>query len=103
KRRFEWLGETFEIDAAYPPSSDSLIEIAIDVKRIESPRDIHKRADEVINKATKFKAAHPHSRFFAVVYYPFPAQHVNVQSRLKSEYIDGIFFAGESLSSISNT
>lgn len=101
KRKFTYDGEIFEIDAAHP--GDGEIEIAIDVKRIEATRDTHKRADEIINKAMKFKRAHPLGKFFAVVYYPFPAQHINLKSRLKSEHIDEVFFAAETPSSIANT
>jgi hypothetical protein len=94
KRRFVVGSESFEIDAAAPPTGD--IEIAIDVKRIEARRDIHKRADEIINKATKFKKRHPKSLFAAVVYYPFTAEQINVQSRLKSRYLDAVCFASQS-------
>ena len=93
KRRFEVGGESFEIDAAAPATGK--IEIAIDIKRIEARRDIHKRADEIINKATKFKRKHPKSVFAAVVYYPFTVEHVNVQSRLESRYIDVVCFASQ--------
>jgi len=93
KRRFDVGKESFEIDAAAPETGK--IEIAIDVKRIEARRDIHKRADEIINKATKFKKKHPKSLFAAVVYYPFTAEHVNVQSRLESRYIDAVCFASQ--------
>lgn len=99
KRYFEVAGERFEIDAGHP-STGKQIEVAIDIKRIESSRDIHKRADEIINKATKFKTVFPKAQFIAVIYYPFPTQHGNVTSRLKSDFIDNIFFAGESESSI---
>lgn len=99
KRRFACDGEEFELDAAHPAKGEP-IEIAVDIKRIESPRDIHKRADEIINKATKFKKVYPHGKFVALVYYPFPTQHINAQSRLQSAHIDGVFFAGESQSSI---
>jgi hypothetical protein len=101
KRRFTCNGDEFEIDAASPPKGDK-IDIAIDVKRIESPKDTHKRADEIINKATKFKKTYPNGKFYAVVYYPFPNQHINLQSRLHSEFIDEVFFAGETRSSIAN-
>ncbi|GMU81192.1 MAG: hypothetical protein AMXMBFR47_10630 [Planctomycetota bacterium] len=93
KRRFQAGEESFEIDAAAPESGP--IEVAIDVKRIEARRDIHKRADEIINKATKFKGKHPKSLFAAVVYYPFTSEHVNVQSRLESQYIDTVSFASQ--------
>jgi hypothetical protein len=100
KRKFKCDGEEFEIDAAFPLTGN--IDIAIDIKRIESPRDIHKRADEIINKAAKFKRTFPKGAFVAVVYYPFPNQHINLQSRLHSPYINEIFFAGETPSSITN-
>jgi hypothetical protein len=93
KRRFEVGNESFEIDAAAPETGK--IEVAIDVKRIEARRDIHKRADEIINKATKFKKKHPKGLFAAVVYYPFTSEHVNVQSRLESRYIDAVCFASQ--------
>lgn len=101
KRKFECESEKFEIDAAYP-GSGSRIDIAIDVKRIESPKDIHKRSDEIARKASKFKKTYPKGKFYAVVYYPFPNQHINLQSRLRDEDIDGLFFAGETPSSIEN-
>ena len=99
KRKFKVGREEFEIDAAYPAKGDA-IQYAIDVKRIESPRDIHKRSDEIINKAVKFKDIFPNGRFFAVIYYPFPNQHINVQSRLHDKNIDGLFFAAQSPSSV---
>lgn len=100
KCKFVCDGEDFEIDAAYPQTGD--IEVGIDVKRIESARDTHKRADEIINKATKFKKTFPNGKFYVVVYYPFPSQHINLQSRLKSDHIDEVFFAAETPSSIAN-
>lgn len=93
KRRFKVGDESFEIDAAAPETGK--IEVAIDVKRIEARRDIHKRADEIINKAAKFKRKHPKGLFAAVVYYPFTAEHVNVQSRLQSRSIDAVCFASQ--------
>src|SRR4030042_3917269 len=36
----------------------------------------------------------------AVIYYPFGAEHVNVQSRLQSPNIDAVAFAGESEESV---
>jgi len=99
KRKFLHGEDRFEIDAAYPDAGDT-IEIAIDVKRIEAQRDIHKRSDEIVNKAAKFKSIFPNGLFFAVVYFPFVNQQINLKTRLSSEYIDGLFFAGESQSSI---
>jgi hypothetical protein len=83
KRKFRAGSEEFEIDAAYPSGGDA-IEVAVDVKRIESPRDIHKRADEIINKASKFKAVNPSGKFFAVVYYPFPNEHIKSRAVLRA-------------------
>lgn len=94
KRRFEVAEESFELDAAAPATGP--IEIGVDVKRIEARRDIHKRADEIINKAAKFKKKFRKGRFAAVVYYPFTVEHVNVQSRLESRYIDAVCFASQS-------
>jgi len=94
KRKFEVAGESFELDAAAPETGP--IEVGIDVKRIEARRDIHKRADEIINKAAKFKAAFPQGQFAAVVYYPFTAEHVNVQNRLASPNIDAVCFTSQS-------
>ena len=94
KRKFEFGGESFELDAASPEAGP--IEVAIDIKRIEARRDIHKRADEIVNKAAKFKAAYPSAKFAAVLYYPFTAEHVNVQNRLASPHIDAVCFASQS-------
>ena len=90
----------FELDAATP--EEGPIQAGIDVKRIEARRDIHKRCDEIVNKARKLKAAFPRSRFGAVVYYPFIDEHVNVQNRLRSEAVDSIVFASDSDDSINN-
>lgn len=101
KTKFKTSGEEFELDAAYPVTGQ--IEVGIDVKRIESPRDIHKRSDEIINKASKFKVAFPKNKFYVVVYYPFPDQHDKVLSRLKNEYIDAVYFADESEDTLRST
>jgi len=69
KRSFAVGGERFELDAAAPTSGE--IELGVDVKRIEARRDIHKRCDEIVNKAAKLKSAFPMIKFGAVVYYPF--------------------------------
>jgi hypothetical protein len=100
KRKFKVDGQEFELDAAAP--AQGAIEIGIDVKRIEARRDIHKRCDEIVNKASKFRAANPTSKFAAVVYYPFVDEHVNVQNRLKTSMIDSVVFAGTSSDSIDN-
>ena len=98
KRKFIVGGDRFEIDAAAPP--DGPILLGIDVKRIEARRDIHKRTDEIVNKANKLRKAYPEARMAAVIYYPFVAEHVNVQSRLQSPNIDAVAFAGESGESV---
>jgi hypothetical protein len=100
KRTFVADGEEFEVDAATPLQGD--IKIGIDVKRIEARRDIHKRCDEIVNKARKLKAVCPDSKFGVVVYYPFVEEHVNVQNRLRSPDINGVVFASQSDDSISN-
>jgi hypothetical protein len=100
KRKFKSHGEEFELDAATPKSGD--VAIGIDVKRIEARRDIHKRCDEIVNKASHLKAAYPKSKFAAVVYYPFIDEHVNIQNRLRSENVDTVVFAATSEASIEN-
>jgi len=100
KRMFVSEGEQFELDAASPESDD--IKVGIDIKRIEARRDIHKRCDEIVNKAAKLKSAFPVSKFGAVVYYPFIEEHTNVQNRLRSDNIDGVVFASEAQESIEN-
>jgi hypothetical protein len=100
KRTFRADSEEFEVDAATPPQGD--ITIGIDVKRIEARRDIHKRCDEIVNKARKLRTVYPNSKFGVVVYYPFIEEHVNVQNRLRSPDIDGVVFASESDDSITN-
>ncbi len=101
KRHFESKGERFELDAAYPKSGN--ISIGIDIKRIEARRDIHKRTDEIVNKARKLKIAYPDSYFVAVIYYPFIDEHVNIQNRLKSEEIDDVVFTSQSEENIENS
>lgn len=99
KRKFEWNKEKYEIDAASPPQGD-VIEIAVDIKRIEARRDTHKRADEIVNKAKKFKEVFPNGKFFAILYYPFTNDHLSLMNRLQDTSIDGIYFASENNSSI---
>ncbi len=94
KRRFTQDNEQYELDAAYPAKGDQ-VRYAIDIKRIESPRDIHKRCDEIANKALHLKLAHVDAQFFAIVYYPFPSEHGNVRSRLNNSKVDTTYFAGE--------
>lgn len=82
KAKFVVGGEAFEIDAAHPALGP--IKFAVDIKRIEARRDIHKRCDEIINKAARFKEISPSGRFAAILFYPFVAEHVRIQSRLQS-------------------
>ena len=100
KRKFVVEGQEFELDAATPEKGN--IEIGLDIKRIEARRDIHKRCDEIVNKASKLKAVLPKAKFGAVIYYPFIDEHVNIQSRLRSANIDAVVFASESDESIEN-
>jgi hypothetical protein len=99
KRKFRVGTESFELDAASPPKGEP-IDIGIDVKRIEARQDIHKRGDEIVNKAAKFKSKYPEAKFGAVVYYPFVQEHLNVQNRLESPNIDCVVFASVSAESI---
>ncbi|AVK96009.1 hypothetical protein FCT18_04150 [Lysinibacillus sphaericus] len=98
KVKFECDGENFQLDAVHP--SNAPYKVGIDVRRIEAKQDIHKRADEIINKARKFKKICPNASFYAIIYYPFTSEHINLQTRLKDEHINGVFFATESFSSI---
>jgi hypothetical protein len=100
KRKFEWSSETYELDAAAPDTGP--ISYAIDIKRIEARRDIHKRSDEIVNKADRFKRTFPDAKFGTVIYYPFIQEHSNVQDRLRSEKIDSVVFASEDEESITN-
>lgn len=93
KRLFTVEGEQFELDAASPQSGD--IKVGIDIKRIEARRDIHKRCDEIVNKAAKLRSVFSNSKFGAVVYYPFIEEHINIQNRLRSDNIEGVVFASE--------
>jgi hypothetical protein len=100
KRKFAVQKEEFELDAAAPATGP--IRLGIDVKRIEARRDIHKRCDEIVNKAAKFKQSVKTAKFAAVIYYPFIDEHINIQNRLRSRHINGVFFASESDESIEN-
>lgn len=100
KRHFSVDGQSFELDAATPETGDILL--GVDIKRIEARRDIHKRCDEIVRKASKLHALSRRSKFSAVIYYPFVDEHSNVQNRLKSEDIDITVFAGSSEESIEN-
>jgi hypothetical protein len=101
KSKFQHSGQGFELDAAAKNNSGIII-YAADIKRIEARRDIHKRTDEIANKATHLKAVLPKAKFGAIIYYPFISEHGNVRDRLQSSYIDSVVFAGASVESISN-
>ena len=98
KRMFTAAGQRFELDGACPRRGS--IEIGIDVKRIEARRDIHKRCDEIVNKARKFKQRFPQGKFGAVIYYPFVEEHSNVRDRLDAPEVDSVVFADEGRGSI---
>lgn len=100
KRKFSVNNEEYELDVATP--IEGSIKIGIDIKRIEARQDIHKRSDEIVNKAQKFKRAFPDGKFGAVIYYPFIEDQINVQSRLESTDIDCIVFASDAKESIIN-
>ena len=74
--------------------------VGVDVKRFESPRDFHKRGDEITQKVSHLRDVHPSAQFFAVIYYPFPARHADVRTRYQGQGIDGIVFAAETDESI---
>ena len=98
KRRFRRSNQWFEIDAAY--TEDGEIRFAVDIKRIEARRDIHKRSDEIVNKARQLKSVWPRARFGVILYYPFVAQQDNLRDRLTDPAIDSVQFAGENSQSI---
>lgn len=99
KSKFQHNSQVFELDAAAKDSSGNILH-AVDIKRIEARRDIHKRTDEIVNKGTHLKAAYPKANFGAVIYYPFISEHGNVRDRLQSPYVDSVVFAGASKESV---
>jgi len=101
KSKFLHGDHSFELDATAVNKSGT-ITYAIDIKRIEARRDIHKRTDEIANKAVHLKAAFPKAKFGAIIYYPFISEHSNVRDRLQSDFIDSVVFAGASAESINN-
>lgn len=98
KRRFSVGGQVFELDAAWP--GRGAVRLAVDIKRIEARRDIHKRCDEIVNKARKLKEKFPAVKFAAFMYYPFVEEHANVRDRLEAPEIHSVVFAGESTDSL---
>lgn len=99
KSMFRHNDQEFEIDAAAKLPTGGIAH-AVDIKRIEARRDIHKRTDEIVNKATALKTTYPKANFGAVIYYPFMAEHGNVRDRLQSPYIDSVVFAGATEESV---
>ncbi|MBI4186107.1 MAG: hypothetical protein HY530_01200 [Chloroflexi bacterium] len=93
KSKFQHNGQAFELDAAAKDASGNILH-AVDIKRIEARRDIHKRTDEIVNKGSHLKAAYPRANFGAVIYYPFISEHGNVRDRLQSPHVDSVVFAG---------
>ena len=98
KTKFKVGNQSFELDSEY--RSGRKILYGIDVKRIEARRDIHKRSDEIVNKASKFKKVFPDAQFGVMIYYPFRAEHGNIRDRLSTPYVDSVQFAGESKQSV---
>ncbi len=101
KTKFQDNGQEFELDAAARDTKKGVV-YAVDIKRIEARRDIHKRTDEIVNKAAHFKAVYPEGKFGTVIYYPFISEHGNVRDRLLSPNIDSVVFAGALTDSIVN-
>ena len=93
KRKIDVEGEGFEIDAAFPSRGN--VQLAVDIKRIEARRDFHKRADEIVNKATKVKRHNAGAKFGTVIYFPFEDQHVQIRNRLGQSAVDAVAFANE--------
>jgi hypothetical protein len=100
KREFIANDKPYELDAASPPRGP--IAVGVDVKRIEARRDIHKRSDEIAQKAAKFKQVYPEGKFGAIMYYPFIAEYENIRSRLDTPEVDAVFFAGKLQAAIEN-
>jgi hypothetical protein len=94
KTTFTTGTDVYELDAA-ACAAPNVIEIGIDVKRVEAKQDTHKRSDEIVNKAAKFKSVYPNGKFGAVVSFPFPAAQAALVSRLQCPNIDGLVFAND--------
>ncbi len=99
KRKFN--SNHYEIDAAL--ASRGIIIVGVDIKRIESPRDIHKRSDEIINKAVHLKRTFPDAKFFAMIYFPFPKEQDKIEERFAESQVDGIVYVRASDVSIRNS
>jgi hypothetical protein len=104
KFMFTWEGDTFELDSAYTETdaqtASRVVRYGVDVKRIEASADVHKRADEIVNKAVKLKQVFPSSKFGAVIYYPLVQMQNNLRDRLRSPAIDSLQFASQTKTSI---
>jgi len=100
KRTITWKGDRYELDGAAPATG--AIQYAVDIKRIEARRDIHKRSDEIVNKAARLASVRSAAKFGALIYYPFIQEHGNIRDRLRSEKIAAVQFASESDESITS-
>jgi DNA-binding protein Fis len=100
KRKFKVDGQSFELDVAYP--STGPVKVGVDVKMIGHALDIHKRSDEIKDKATLLKEQFPEATFVSVVYYPDDEGKQQVENRLRAgvTHIDRILFAGDDPASI---
>jgi hypothetical protein len=100
KRKFKIEGQEFELDIAYPSQGDILL--GADVKMIGHPSDKHKRGDEIVNKAVKYKKAFPGGTFVSLVYYPFDEDRHQLEDRLRtgSEHVSDVVFAGDDEESV---
>lgn len=96
KRRFISGTNKFEIDAAYPAKGN--IKIGVDIKRIEAPKDLQKRCDEISGKAIALKKAFKGVKVATVVYYPFIQD--DIRKRLDASELDLIVFADKNEASI---
>lgn len=99
KRKFSVGSQEFELDLAYPSDGDVLL--AVDMKMIGHPSDKHKRGDEIVNKAIKYKGLVPKGIFVALIYYPFDDDRASLAERvtLTSE-VDEVIFAGDDAESV---
>jgi len=102
KRKYEYQGQEFELDIAYPDKGD--IRVGVDVKMIGHPSDKYKRSDEIVNKAVKFKQVYPDGVFVSLLYYPFEEDRQELEDRLRhgTEEIAEVIFAGDDDESVAD-
>jgi hypothetical protein len=100
KRKFKVGNQEFELDLAYPSEGEVLL--AVDMKMIGHPSDKHKRGDEIVNKAVKYKGVVPHGVFIALIYYPFDEDRDSVAERVTmgGGQVSQVIFAGDDEESI---